>query len=462
MTRRILTPANEGPRLDWRQVWILYRREMRAALREKTIVINSLLIPVFLYPFLLWAALSGTMFILGQSEGLHSRILVTGWPQGHPALRQKIERNENLELVKAKEPPAAAPKAAEQSIKDGRLDALVEFLPATNAPNLPQLPSSDPRPSTLAPRRSALDPQPNFQVRITYNQSKERSAEARQRVAGMVEHYRADWLKRDARQRGIEPAAWQGFTLASRNVASKKQMGAFLLGLIAPVIFVVMVAIGCFYPAVDALAGERERNTWETLMSTAASRLSIVTAKYLYVASLGGLAGLLNLLAVMLTLRPIFGPLLSQAGQVLDCTIPLAAFPVAAAAAALLAGFIAAGMMIFAAFARTFKEGQAMITPFYMLVLVPVVFLQAPGIKLTLPLALVPIVNVTLVVREALAGTFHWLPIGVAAVVLLALIALCLRLAAFILRFEDVVLGSYGGSLPRFIGERMTGKKLTH
>ena len=45
--------------LNWREVRVLYGREMRAALREKAIVLNSLFIPVFLYPLLLWAALSG-------------------------------------------------------------------------------------------------------------------------------------------------------------------------------------------------------------------------------------------------------------------------------------------------------------------------------------------------------------------------------------------------------------------
>ena len=54
--------------MDWRQVGLLYRREIRAALREKSIVINSILIPAFLYPFLLWAVLNGILFATGQGE----------------------------------------------------------------------------------------------------------------------------------------------------------------------------------------------------------------------------------------------------------------------------------------------------------------------------------------------------------------------------------------------------------
>jgi sodium transport system permease protein len=421
-------------RLDWRQVKILYLRELRAAVREKAIVINSILIPILLYPLIMWAAFTGITFVHGQTEGFVSRIIVRDWPDAHPGLRVRFDREKLIQLVE----PRPGGADAQQEVKDGRLDALVEFLPPEDA--------------------GAALPE-NFRVCITFNESKERSAGALKRVTAIIDAYRERWLEREARARGIDPAGWQGFTIAARNLASKKQMGSFIMGLMLPVLFVVMVAMGCFYPAVDATAGERERNTWETLMSTAASRVSIVTAKYLYVTTLGGLAGVLNLTAMALTMKPIFAPLMAKVGDVINFAVPLVAAPVLMLAALLLAGFIAAGMMIFAAFARTFKEGQAMITPFYMLVILPVVFLQTPGLKFTLPLAFVPVVNVTLMVRAAVSGSFPLLQIGVTLAVSLALIGLCVRLAAFILRFEDVMLGSYGGSLKRFLKERVLRSK---
>ncbi len=423
----------ERCRLNWREVGVLYAREMRAALRERAIVLNSLLLPIFLYPLLLWAAFSGITFVMGQTEGFVCRAAISGWPDAHPKLRLKLEHDDKFVLT---DPTDVA--RAKQQIKTGQLDALLEFLPASGT-------------------KAALSG--NFEARITYDSSRERSDEAHKRLSGTVERYRQEWLKREARKRGIDDAVWQGFVISSQNVASKKQMGAFILGLLAPVLFVVMVAVGCFYPAVDCIAGERERNTWETLMSTSASRLSVVTAKYLYVASLGGLAGILNLLVIVATLRPVFAPLMARTGQVFDYSIPPGALPVAVMAALLLAGFVAAGMMIFASFARTFKEGQAMITPFYMLTVVPIVFLQVPGIKFTLPLACVPIVNVTLMVREALSGVFHWLQIGVTVASSLLVIALCLRLATVLLQFEDVVLGSFNGSFNKFIRQRFRNRR---
>ena len=434
MAETLPKPKFSSPRqLNWRQIGILYRREMRAAFRERTIVLNSVLIPIFLYPLLLWIGFTGLTYVAGQTEGVRSRVGVLEWPKGHAALHRSFQLNQEIDLIAGTTKRAVL---AEQ-IQKGKLDALLEFLPATN---------------------SAARLAGNFQAVITFNQAKERSVAARDRLRGALDRYRADWFKRESRARGIERAEWQGFTISSRNVATSGEMGAFVLGLMLPVIFVVMVAIGCFYPAVDAMAGERERQTWETLMSTAANRLSIVTAKYLYVASLGGLAGALNLVAVLVTFKPILAPLFARAGQTLETTLPLAAVPVLGISAVLLAGFVAAGMMIFASFARTFREGQAMITPFYMLILVPVVFLQVPGLKLSATTALLPVLNLTLLVREAISGTLHWGPIVITLMVSILAIFLCLRIAAFILRFEDVVIGSYSGSFGRFFKERILNR----
>jgi sodium transport system permease protein len=406
--------------VDWRQVRILYVRELRSAMRERNIVINSLLIPLLLYPFLLWVAFTGITFVQGQNEAFRSRVLVENWPPEHRLLRRAFERETQLDLMES----GPGGRESKQQLAEGILDAWVEFLPAQEA---------------------ALSLAGNFQVRITFSESKERSVMARDRVRQIIERYREEWLEREAEVLGLEKSRWQVFTVASENVATDRQVGGFLLGLMLPVFFVVAVAMGCFYPAVDATAGERERGTWETLMSSGANRLSIAMAKYLLVASLGCLAGLLNVTALALTMKPIFGPLLERTGDPLTFVVMLPAVPVIALGAVLLAGFVAAGMLLFAAFARTFKEGQSMITPFFMVIVVPMLFLQVPGLEFSPALACVPVVNVVLMIRAALTGSFPLVPILVTTMVSLVLLAVGVRLGAYVLQFEAVLLGSHRG-----------------
>ena len=62
--------------MDWHDIWILYRRELRSALRERTIVVNSVLMPVFLYPVMLWVMFTGMMFVMGLADRADSRLVV--------------------------------------------------------------------------------------------------------------------------------------------------------------------------------------------------------------------------------------------------------------------------------------------------------------------------------------------------------------------------------------------------
>jgi sodium transport system permease protein len=59
-------------------------------------------------------------------------------------------------------------------------------------------------------------------------------------------------------------------------------------------------------------------------------------------------------------------------------------------------------------FAKTFKEAQSYLTPMTFVVLVPAIAAVLPGVELTPKLALIPILNVSLLCKELVAGTYHW------------------------------------------------------
>ena len=73
-----------------RDVWLWYVMEIRSALRERNIVVNSLLLPLLLYPAMLWLMLSGFSFVQGQTEGLTSRVLVAGEPTVRDAFAERL------------------------------------------------------------------------------------------------------------------------------------------------------------------------------------------------------------------------------------------------------------------------------------------------------------------------------------------------------------------------------------
>ncbi|MCK6592766.1 MAG: hypothetical protein L6Q76_34860, partial [Polyangiaceae bacterium] len=62
--------------MSHRDVRTLLFHEIRTALRERNIVVYSLLIPAVLYPLLIWLTWTAASFVSGQSEGPASRIVV--------------------------------------------------------------------------------------------------------------------------------------------------------------------------------------------------------------------------------------------------------------------------------------------------------------------------------------------------------------------------------------------------
>lgn len=411
--------------MNLRDIRVLYLREIRSALRDRTIVTNSILLPIFLYPLMMWLMYTGITFVRGQNEELKSRIMLKNVPAAHAILKKEFEVDQSIVIGDSADPAAG--------IRNGTLDALVEFLP----------------PRVEGPVEN------NFETKITFDESRDQSNRAKTRIDQKITRYRDHYLEQQATKYGVSREQYQNFWVDDENVSSGRQMGQFILGLILAVVMMVMLSVGAMHPAVDSTAGERENRTWETAMTMATSRANVLVSKYLYVATMSFTAAFLNLMAMMLSMGTILAPLFRGGQMNLSFQIPLLAAPVILAGAVLMALFVAAGMMILASFARDFKEGQSMVSPFYIALIMPLMFLQSPGQEFTMRLAMIPVANVAMMFREAIQGIYHWRLIAVTVAVEAACIVLLLRVAMLILKHEDFIMGSYSGSFGKFAKERL-------
>jgi sodium transport system permease protein len=412
--------------MNFRDIKVLYGREVRSALRDRTIVTNSILLPIFLYPVLMWLVYTGFTFISGQNEELRSRIVLKNVPPAHANLLKEFQNDKSIVLTTSADPTAA--------IRNGTLDAFVEFLPA----------------------KSNLPIENNFAVRITFDESRDQSNNARDRIDQKLSRYKDVYFEQEALRLGLSREQFQDFWIDDQNVSKNRETGNFI-AVLMPIFFIIMLAVGGMHPAIDSTAGERENSTWETMMSSGTSRANVLIAKYLYVATMAFTAAFLNLFAMIFSMGTILAPLLRGGGANWR-EIPMTSVPVILAGAVLLALFVAAGMMILASFASNYKEGQSMVAPFYVALVIPIFFLQTPGMEFTPRIALIPVANVTMMIREAMQGIYHWRMIGLTLVAEAACVAIALRIAMLILRHEDFLMGSYSGSFGKFAKERLLNK----
>lgn len=423
-----------------RQVLTLFRHEVRCALRERNIVVFSIVLPLVMYPGMLWAMFAGMAFVDGQADRMDSRVAILDsreqtdpslrWDR-HGALRDSLEAHPRITVQDVDQREAAL-----ELIAGGGLDAMLELA----APE--------------EPGRSLSD---NFTLRVSFNEARGRSADARGRVEEVTASYREEWIDDSRRDMGVSDSTWADFVTVRNDTATQEDIARFILGLMVPFLMLITVALAAFYPAIDATAGERERSTWETLMTVAAPPGAVAAGKYLYVATFGAMGGLLNLFALALSMQWILRPLAgSDAEALASGGIPFSALPVIALGTALLGLFVAAGMLVFAVFARTFKEGQSMVMPFYLLIIMPAVFLQSPDTEFTFGLALVPAVNVVMLIREAILGTLDPVLAATTLGSMTVVVVLSVAFVQWVMSREEVLLGSGEGGLFVFLKQKFS------
>ena len=60
-------------------------------------------------------------------------------------------------------------------------------------------------------------------------------------------------------------------------------------------------------------------------------------------------------------------------------------------------------------FSKSFREAQSYCGPLIMVAVVPALVGMLPGVELNASFAVVPLLNVSLVCKEMIAGSWHWL-----------------------------------------------------
>jgi ABC-2 type transport system permease protein/sodium transport system permease protein len=216
--------------------------------------------------------------------------------------------------------------------------------------------------------------------------------------------------------------------------------GDFLAALV-PLILILMTITGAVYPAIDLTAGERERGTLEILVAAPVPRLGLLFAKYVSVLTVAVLTALVNL--VMMTLTLAVTPLGPQfVGATLSAVMVLEVFGLLL----LFAAFFSAVLLTLTSFARSFKEAQAYLIPLMLVSLAPGLIGMMPGLSLSSPLAIVPLLNIVLLARDMLDANRGVDPAAAAAVVVSTLLyaLAALSLAARIFGAEAVLYSEQG------------------
>jgi ABC-2 type transport system permease protein/sodium transport system permease protein len=203
--------------------------------------------------------------------------------------------------------------------------------------------------------------------------------------------------------------------ISTESVATQRQRGGWIMGQVVPVILVMMIITGAIYPAIDLTAGERERGTLESLMTTPVSVMQLVTGKFLVVATIAMITAVLNVSSIGATMY--FGGMAQLMASELPVELPFSALPLILVCMIPFAFLFAAILIAVCSFARSFKEAQNYVMPVIVCSLIPAFAVVIPTIQLEGIMLVIPVGNMVLLTRELFQGSYEW---GSMAAVLLS------------------------------------------
>ena len=357
--------------MRWWVVRTVLRRELRDVLRDRRTLFAMLVLPVILYPVIM---LGFSSLSVSRVQELRTRtfpIAITVDGEAVTRLGDYPDESlvgvllgvEQFSFTEVEEPGAA--------VRDGRVFIACDI------------------PADVDQRLRRME-----EVRLApfYRSADEESQAAWRTFRGALSRYRQLHLPLVVDE-------------ASGDQATPEEKGGHMFGGLLAMMVIMMAMTGAFYPALDVAAGEKERGTLETLLLSPARRAELVMGKYLTVLCVAVVAALMNLGSMAFTFSG-FSKMLAGARGGMDFTITAGAFGIIFAGLLVLASQFSAVCLALSTFARTYKEGQAYLTPAIILVMPLGMIGLLPDMKLDASTAVIPVANMALLMKSLLVGEY--------------------------------------------------------
>jgi sodium transport system permease protein len=410
--------------MSWHNIITVYLKELKDSLRDRRTLISVIVIPTIIMPALTFGVGKIAAGIFSKARGETPSVMIIGG-EDSPEIVSQLKQSKKIRIVDQT-------PDWKQQISDKKVRAAVQ-IPAGFEANL---------------KGGEGEPV------VIYNYDGElKSGFAVSELENFFRGLREQTVTARLAARSLPATLIKPFEVRRENVAPPEKVGGNLLGGIVPYIIIILCFTGAMYPAMDLTAGEKERGTMETLLCSPVARIDLVLGKFLMVLT-GSLAAMFLALTSMGISAAAAGMMFMNHGgtaniaaaanqakaaaKVMPTIDPMGLFGVIAMILPV-AVLFSALLFTISLFAKSYKEAQSYTAPMIFLVIMPAVIGMLPGIDLNARLALVPILNLSLVCKEMLSGVWNWNFIALIFGSSCLYAAIALGLAVRMFNREDVI-----------------------
>ncbi len=372
----------------------IFKKELTDILRDKRTILTMIVIPLALVPVLLTLVFKVAQWQQQKAESEGIKIVLIGEDYA-PRLTELVVADTQFTVVEG-----IAEADIESKIREDSLDGALVI-----PPHFPDRVSEDEQAS----------------VKIYFRSSNTLNIAAR-KLREVIDEYDEEIVSGRIRRLGLDENLFDAIEIETSDVSTQQEVFGKAAGGILPYMFILFMFTGAMYPGIDLGAGEKERGTLETLLSSPAKRLEIVIGKCLVVSLAGFISALLAMVGMYLGVRSI-GEIPPEVMEVLWSILSVKVVVMILTLLLPLAVFFGAAILAVSIYSKSFKEAQSSLTPISIVIIIPVVLGLLPGMELNLTTAMIPILNVSLATKDVIAGTINPLHLVVSYVSLLVLAA---------------------------------------
>jgi len=356
---------------------IILIKELTDMIRDRRTMFMMVVMPLVVIPLLAITAIKLTQSQIEKAKDKELRVAVIG-ETAAPELFKRLSKEENFFLVTMTNADSARAMTAEQTL-DGVVIIPQDF-------------------------SEFVEGDKQATIRLIFKSSESLNA-ARRRIEAIIDQYDREIVNERIGRLQLDETLFDAIAIEREDVASTEEKFAENAGGFLPYIFIIFGFMGSIYPALDLGAGEKERGTLETILSSPASRFDIVMGKFLVVVLFSIATAFLAMLGVLIMVYQFLPTIETNITQtVMDMLGPRRIFIIMSMVLPVSAFFAAVALAI-SIFARSFKEAQSMMAPLNIIIILPAMIGMLPGFKLSAVTAAIPILNLSLATKAILGGS---------------------------------------------------------
>ncbi|MCD6135950.1 ABC transporter permease [Candidatus Bipolaricaulota bacterium] len=366
----------------WKNVRLLFSKELLGALRDRRTLILTVFFPLFFYPLIVGVMGHFTTAEQGKLDALIPAVIVVD-NSGDQLFHDRVRAATSFYPLFVPDVDTGL-----QDLQDKTGQVMMSVSKTSGGEGI------------------------GLNITLYYDQTDQVGVVSAARVRDFLQVYLKDVMREKLDALGMDyDSLSPPINLKVENVATGESMGRMILSRLLPYFMVLAILTGAMGLGAEITAGEKERGTIATLLVSQLSRTEIVLGKFLTILTVSLVSSILSAIGLLIGVHFFGGGLAATgAAQGVQATfsLSLGAFGWMLVVLVPLAIILSALVVIVGSYARSQKEASTYLMPIYMVIVLIGLVSMSGSSTFVGTRFLIPIANALYALQEIIVGDLEF------------------------------------------------------